>query len=199
MIRRVFEGFRVPVLIETGMEADDVIATLARRADERGLDVFIVTTDKDARQLIGDHVRLLNLRTKKEMDAAALEKDWGIRPDQVVDFLALTGDSGGQRPGRPADRPGQCRGAPQGVRHARRPARRGRSRQGPEEAAEPPRSRRDRPARPEPGEPCATICRCDLDWDALKAQTPDREALLAICTECGFHGFRDELGTPSPA
>ena len=81
MIRRVFEGFRVPVLIEPEMEADDVIATLARRGDERGLDVFIVTSDKDARQLIGDHVRLLNLRNKKEMDADALEKDWGIRPD----------------------------------------------------------------------------------------------------------------------
>ncbi len=100
VIRRVFEGFRVPVLIQEGMEADDVIATLARRAEERGLDVFIVTADKDARQLISDHIRILNLRTKKVMDAAALEKDWGIRPDQVVDFLALTGDTVGQRPGR---------------------------------------------------------------------------------------------------
>ena len=57
VIRRVFEGFRVPVLIEPAMEADDVIATLARRAEERGLEVFIVTSDKDARQLISDHVR----------------------------------------------------------------------------------------------------------------------------------------------
>ncbi|MGP0066612.1 MAG: DNA polymerase I, partial [Isosphaeraceae bacterium] len=81
VIRRVFEGFRVPVLISEGMEADDVIATLARRAEERALDVFIVTTDKDVRQLISNRIRLLNLRTKKEMDAAALEKDWGIRPD----------------------------------------------------------------------------------------------------------------------
>ena len=105
MIRRVFEGFRVPVLMEPEMEADDVIATLARRGDERGLDVFIVTSDKDARQLIGDHVRLLNLRNKKEMDAAALEKDWGIRPDQVVDFLSLTGDSVDNVPGVPLHRP----------------------------------------------------------------------------------------------
>ena len=104
VIRRVFEGFRVPVLIEPGMEADDVIATLARRGDERGLDVFIVTADKDARQLIGDHVRILNLRNKKVMDAAALEKDWGIRPDQVVDFLALTGDTVDNVPGVPRHR-----------------------------------------------------------------------------------------------
>ncbi len=57
VIRRLFDGFRVPVIVEPGMEADDVIATLARRAEERGIDVFIVTADKDARQLISDHVR----------------------------------------------------------------------------------------------------------------------------------------------
>ena len=62
VIRRVFEGFRVPVLIEPGMEADDIIATLARRGEERGLDVFICTADKDARQLLSDHIRILNLR-----------------------------------------------------------------------------------------------------------------------------------------
>lgn len=48
VIRRLFEGFRVPVLIEPGMEADDLIATLTRRGEERGLDVVIVTADKDA-------------------------------------------------------------------------------------------------------------------------------------------------------
>ena len=80
VIRRVFEGFRVPVLVEPGMEADDVIATLARRAEERGLDVFIVTADKDARQLISDQVRILNLRKNKVMDAAELEKDGASAP-----------------------------------------------------------------------------------------------------------------------
>ena len=101
VIRRVFEGFRVPVLIEPGMEADDVIATLARRGEERGLDVFICTADKDARQLISDQIRIFNLRKKKVIDAPALEEDWGIRPDQVVDFLALTGDTVDNVPGVP--------------------------------------------------------------------------------------------------
>src|SRR5438309_2422579 len=62
VIRRVFEGFRVPIWERPGYEADDVIATLARRGDERGLDVFICTADKDARQLINDHIRVVNLR-----------------------------------------------------------------------------------------------------------------------------------------
>src|SRR5271155_5015194 len=101
VVRRVFEGFRVPVLTLPEMEADDVIATLARRAEERGLDVFIVTADKDARQLISDQIRILNLRKNKIIDAAELEKEWGIRPDQVVDFLSLTGDAVDNVPGVP--------------------------------------------------------------------------------------------------
>ncbi len=198
VIRRVFEGFRVPVLIEPEMEADDVIATLARRAEERGLDVFIVTTDKDARQLIGDHVRILNLRTKKEMDAAALEKDWGIRPDQVVDFLALTGDTVDNVPGVPLI--GQVNAAAlikefgtldqllENVDRVKGPKKQQSLRDHAETAR---RARR------------LVTLRDDLpmalDWDALKTQPPDREALLALCTECGFHGFRDELGTLAPA
>ena len=62
------------------MEADDVIATLARRGRGAGTRRFIVTADKDARQLISDHVGILNLRKNKVMDAAGLEKEWGIRP-----------------------------------------------------------------------------------------------------------------------
>ncbi len=64
VIRRVFDGFRIPVLIEPGMEADDIIATLTRRAEERGFDVFIVTADKDARQLISEQVSIAQLAEK---------------------------------------------------------------------------------------------------------------------------------------
>ena len=67
IIRRVFEGFNVPVLMHEGMEADDVIATLARRGEERGLDVTICTADKDARQLLDDRIRIYNLR-KQQLD-----------------------------------------------------------------------------------------------------------------------------------
>ena len=101
VIRRVFDGFRVPVLMEPGAEADDVIATLARRGEERGLDVTICTADKDARQLLNEHVRILNLRTQKFLDVAGLKADWGVRPDQVVDLLALTGDTVDNVPGIP--------------------------------------------------------------------------------------------------
>ena len=84
-----------------GMEADDVIATLARAADERGLDVVICTADKDARQLLNDHIRIFNLRKQGVLDVEGLKADWGVRPDQVVDMLALTGDTSDNVPGVP--------------------------------------------------------------------------------------------------
>ena len=101
VIRRLFEAFRIPVLIEPGYEADDVIATLARRAAERGLDVFICTADKDARQLLNDQIRIYNFRKNQILDVEGLKADWGIGPDQVVDYLALTGDSVDNVPGVP--------------------------------------------------------------------------------------------------
>jgi DNA polymerase-1 len=198
VIRRVFEGFRVPVLVEEGMEADDVIATLARRAEARGLDVFIVTADKDARQLISDHVRLYNLRTKKVLDAAALEKEWGIRPDQVVDFLALTGDTVDNVPGVPGiggvyaatflKEFGTLDQLLDQVDQVKAPSKQ----QSLREHAETARLARK------------LVTLCDdlplaLDWDALKTQPPDREALLALCAECGFHGFRNELAARGAA
>ncbi len=193
VIRRVFEGFRVPVLIEPAMEADDVIATLARRAEERGLSVFIVTSDKDARQLISDQVRILNLRNKKVMDAAALEQDWGIRPDQVVDYLALTGDAVDNVPGVPMIGPvnasalikefGTLDQLLENVDRVKGPKKQ--------------QSLRDHKQTALRARQLVTLREnlpLALDWEALKTQSPDREALLAICTECGFHGFRDELG-----
>src|SRR5215469_2259193 len=101
VIRRVFEGFRVPVLIQEGMEADDLIATAARRGAERGLDVFICTADKDARQLLGEQIRIFNLRKQSVLDVAALKADWGVSPEQVVDLMALSGDTVDNVPGVP--------------------------------------------------------------------------------------------------
>jgi DNA polymerase-1 len=98
-IKRIFEAMNIPTFVAPGMEADDVIATLARRGESYGLDVTICTSDKDARQLLTPHVRILNLRKNAIVDAKAVELEWGIRPDQVVDYLALTGDAADNVPG----------------------------------------------------------------------------------------------------
>src|SRR5207253_746643 len=90
---------RVPVVGMPGYEADDLIATLAVAGAERGLDVLICSSDKDCRQLIGDRVMVFNVRKREVYDAAALAADWGVRPEQVIDFQTLVGDAVDNVPG----------------------------------------------------------------------------------------------------
>ena len=98
-IRRMLDALGIPVLELPGYEADDVLATVARRAEQAGFDCVLVTSDKDCRQLITERVKMYNIRKDQVLDAAALQADWGIRPDQVVDFQALVGDSVDNVPG----------------------------------------------------------------------------------------------------
>jgi DNA polymerase-1 len=99
MIRQVIEAMGIPILELAGFEADDVIATIVREACERGTETLICTGDKDARQLIRPHVAIYNIRKDHVLDAAGLQSDWGVRPDQVVDLLAMTGDTVDNVPG----------------------------------------------------------------------------------------------------
>ena len=111
-----------------GYEADDVLATLARAASKRGLDVYLCTSDKDCRQLIDDHVRLYNLRKHQEFGRAELLADWGVTPEQVVDLQSLVGDAVDNVPGVPGIGVKTAAKLLAGVRHARQPA--GQRRQG---------------------------------------------------------------------
>ncbi|MFM7151237.1 MAG: DNA polymerase I, partial [Gemmataceae bacterium] len=101
MIENALEAMNVPVLGIPGFEADDILATLARAGEQKGLRVRLCTSDKDCRQLLSDHVSLYNLRKHEEFGPAELLDDWGIRPDQVVDLQALVGDSVDNIPGVP--------------------------------------------------------------------------------------------------
>jgi DNA polymerase-1 len=101
LIRQFLEAMHVPVLGLEGFEADDLIATVATAAAERGIEVVICTTDKDCRQLISDRVRMFNLRKKEFLDREALWKDWEITPEQVIDLQAMVGDSVDNVPGVP--------------------------------------------------------------------------------------------------
>lgn len=101
LIKQLLQCFRIPGIECPQWEADDVIATLTNQALARDLDVVIVSTDKDARQLLGPHVQMLNCRRNEFYNEASLQEDWGIRPDQVVDFQSLVGDSVDNVPGVP--------------------------------------------------------------------------------------------------
>lgn len=100
-VRRVLAALSIPLVEMPGFEADDVLATVARVCEEAGGECTIVTADKDCRQLISDRVRLFNMRKNTFFDRAALAEDWGIRPDQVVDFQTLVGDPVDNVPGVP--------------------------------------------------------------------------------------------------
>ncbi|HXT57079.1 MAG TPA: DNA polymerase I [Pirellulales bacterium] len=100
-IRRAVEALGIPLLELPSFEADDILATVARMTDELGGECFLVTADKDCRQLITDRVKIYNVRKNQIYDAAALAADWGVRPDQVVDFQSLVGDPVDHVPGVP--------------------------------------------------------------------------------------------------
>lgn len=100
-IQRVLRSLHIPVVQAPSYEADDVLATLARRVEEWGGECVLVTSDKDCRQLITDKVAVYNIRKNSMLDAAGLLQEWGVRPDQVVDFQALVGDAVDNVPGVP--------------------------------------------------------------------------------------------------
>jgi DNA polymerase-1 len=103
-IERVCQALRIPLIREPGFEADDIIGTLSCQAEAAGLDVVLVTNDKDMCQLVSDHVKILRTERNSEMrwlDEAGVEEKLGVRPDQVVDLLGLWGDASDNIPGAP--------------------------------------------------------------------------------------------------
>ncbi|MDE2155119.1 MAG: DNA polymerase I [Xanthomonadaceae bacterium] len=90
-----------PILRVPGVEADDVIGTLAVQAQALGIEVLVSTGDKDLAQLVSPHVTLVNTMSNTVTDGAGVMEKFGVRPEQIVDFLALTGDTVDNVPGVP--------------------------------------------------------------------------------------------------
>lgn len=103
-VKRIVEAMCIPVLEVPGFEADDVIGTLAKKGDEAGYEVFMVTPDKDYGQLVGDNRKLYKQKGDgiEIVDKEAIREKYGIdRPELVRDILALWGDSSDNIPGVP--------------------------------------------------------------------------------------------------
>ena len=98
-IKQVTEALNIPILQADAFEADDILATVAEQADRNGAECYLVTSDKDCRQLITERVKIYNIRKHSVYDEQNLNKDWGIRANQVVDFQSLVGDSVDNVPG----------------------------------------------------------------------------------------------------
>ncbi|MBV6274185.1 DNA polymerase I [Alcaligenaceae bacterium CGII-47] len=98
-IHRAVAAMGWPVIVHPGIEADDVIGTLARRATSSQVYTIISTGDKDLAQLVDDHVTLINTMTGEVQDADGVMLKFGVRPEQIVDYLMLTGDTVDNVPG----------------------------------------------------------------------------------------------------
>ena len=98
---RVCETLSVPVLSYPRYEADDVIGTITRKATAEGLQVVIITIDKDMLQLVNERVNVLDTRTMTRFDPDKVREKWGVAPEKVIDVLSLVGDSSDNIPGAP--------------------------------------------------------------------------------------------------
>ena len=98
-IHQIVKAMGMPLIVEDGVEADDVIGTLAHQASQQGVDTIISTGDKDMAQLVNKHVTLINTMTDTLMDVDGVNEKFGIPPELIIDFLALMGDKVDNIPG----------------------------------------------------------------------------------------------------
>ncbi|QDU81525.1 DNA polymerase I [Polystyrenella longa] len=188
----LIEAYNIPCINVAGWEADDVIATLSRQAAAAGMDVRIVTSDKDARQLITPQVRLYNTRKNTFMTEKELADDWGIRPDQVIDFQALVGDSVDNVPGVPLVGPKKAKilleqfDTLENVLANADQAKGAKLQQNLKEFAEQALLSRQ----------LVTLNQelpLDVDFEAARVTEPNREKLLELFQEFGFRRFSEEI------
>jgi 5'-3' exonuclease len=99
LVRSILEAMGIPVLEVPGLEADDIIGVLSRLGEKRGYEVRLISRDKDLKQLLTEHVKLLNEDENSTYGPAELQAEFGLRPEQFLEVLALAGDSVDNIPG----------------------------------------------------------------------------------------------------
>jgi DNA polymerase I len=100
-IHDIIRAMGLPLLVIEGVEADDVIGTLALQATREGIETLISTGDKDMAQLVSEHVKLINTMSNEMLDAEGVKNKFGVPPEHIVDYLALMGDKVDNIPGVP--------------------------------------------------------------------------------------------------
>ena len=100
-LHQIIKAMGLPLIVESGVEADDVIGTLTKIATEKSRNTVVSTGDKDMAQLVNDHITLVNTMTNTVMDREGVVDKFGIPPELIIDFLALKGDKVDNIPGVP--------------------------------------------------------------------------------------------------
>ncbi len=98
-IHEVIKALGIKIFVVEGVEADDVIGTLAAEAEQKGISTIISTGDKDLAQLVTKNIKLVNTMKNEVLDINGVEKKFGVKPEQIVDYLALVGDTSDNIPG----------------------------------------------------------------------------------------------------
>ena len=196
-IHNIIQLMGLPILVVDHVEADDVIGTLATQATAKKMDVLVSTGDKDMAQLVTPHVTLINTMTDTLMDGPGVEEKFGVRADQIIDYLALVGDTSDNIPGVP-----KC-----GPKTAVKWLQAFESLNGVMANAESVKGKvgeylRDSLEFLPMSYELATIKKdLELDYsvDELEPSEPDSEGLLAIFTELEFRPWVNEINSDAPA
>ena len=203
-LHAIVKALGLPLLCIDDVEADDVIGTLAQQAGEQGRFTLISTGDKDMAQLVNEHVMLINTMTNTLLDDAGVKDKFGVAPSQIIDFLALMGDSSDNIPGLPKVGEKTALAMLQGMQSIDAMY------EAPEKVAE--LGFRGAKTMPEKlrehkdilllSRELATI-KLDVDLDgitpeALEIQAADRDKLVELYTELEFKRWLDELLQEGP-
>ena len=192
MIKNLVRAYRIPVLEIGGIEADDVIGTLARRFEGEGVNVVIVSGDKDLMQLVSDGVVMIDTMKDKTYDAAGVEERFGVGPDRVAELLGLMGDTSDNIPGVPGVGPKTALqlikeyGTVEGVLQNVGKIRNERIRKAVTEHADQARLSRELAV-------VKTDADVELALESARYEGPDREALKAIFKEMEFSSLIQDL------
>jgi DNA polymerase-1 len=196
-LHAIVRAMGLPLLQVAGVEADDVIGTLASQATEQGIETVISTGDKDMAQLVSPHVTLVNTMSQTTLDIAGVEEKFGVPPGLMIDFLALTGDTSDNIPGIPGVGPKTAArwlttyGSLDAViAHASEI----KGKAGENLRANLPSLALAREL---------TAIRCDVELDvqpaSLALEPPDKGALRELYTQLDFRRWLEELGNGTPA
>jgi DNA polymerase-1 len=193
-IHDIIRAMGLPLLVIPGVEADDVIGTLAQQASAAQRETVISTGDKDMAQLVTDHVSLVNTMTETTMDRAGVVEKFGVPPELIIDYLALMGDTADNIPGVP--KVGPKTAAKWLVQYGSLDEVIAQADQVKGKVGE---NLRDSLTQLPLSKTLTTI-KCDVALEVgladLVAEVPDTELLREFFTELEFRSWRDELDTP---